>query len=225
MTTSAVTKGTTRPMNHSHTRRRSILAIAAALTAVLLAACGSSPSSTSSTASSSSAAAATAGGLNRTKLVACLKQHGVTLPARPAGARRRTPGAGGYGGYGGGAPGVFGGGGAGAGRAGAGGPFANNPKFRAALQACGGGAFRGRRTSLNHAAVTKFAACVGRHGYKLPAPNFSGTGPVFPAKIATDKKFQAASRACASLLRPTAPGSGSGTSAGSAGSASGTTTS
>ena len=205
-------------MTHSHTRRRSALAIAGALTAILLAACGSSSSTSSSASASSSAAAATGAGLNRTKLATCLKQHGVTLPARPAGARRRAPGAGGYGGYGGGAPGVFGGGGTGAGGARAGGPFANNPKFRAAFQACGGGTFRGRRAAVSHAAVTKFAACVSQHGYKLPAPNFSGKGPVFPAKIATNKKFQAASRACASLLRPAAPaaGSGSGTTSGSA---------
>jgi hypothetical protein len=216
-------------MNHQRTRRRPAPAIAVLITALLVAGCGSSSatsSSASSSSSSSAAGAATGAGVNRSKLVACLEQHGVTLPARPAGARRRPPGAGGYGGV---APGVFGGaggagaGGAGAGGAGAGGGFANNPKLRAAFQACGGGAFRSRRASFDHAAVTKFAACVSRHGYKLPAPNFSGKGPVFPAKIASSKRFQAASRACASLLRPTRPpaGSSGGTSTGSA---SGTTT-
>jgi hypothetical protein len=218
MSTSGITKGTNLTMNHPRTRRRPAPAIAVIITALLVAACGSSSSTSSSASSSSAAAAATGAGLARTKLAACLKQHGVTLPARPADARRRAPGAGANGGYGAGAPGVFGGGGAaGAGRAGAGGPFANNPKLRAAFQACGGGAFRARRTSFNHAAVTKFAACVNRHGYTLPAPNFSGKGPIFPARIASNKKFQAASRACASLLRPTRPAAGSrgGTSTGS----------
>ncbi len=56
--------------------------------------------------------------------------------------------------------------------------------------------------------MTKFVACVKQHGYNLPTPNFSGKGPIFPAKIQTDKKFQAAARACASDLRPAGAGAG-----------------
>jgi hypothetical protein len=55
---------------------------------------------------------------------------------------------------------------------------------------------------------------VKQHGYNLPAPNFSGKGPIFPATIAGDKKFRAAARTCASDLRPSGagapPGSGAG---------------
>ncbi len=55
--------------------------------------------------------------------------------------------------------------------------------------------------------------CVRQHGYNLPSPNFSGKGPVFPANIRSNAKFQAASRACQSLLVPQrGSGSGSGTS-------------
>jgi hypothetical protein len=201
-------------MNHLRARRLPALVLTATLAAVCLAACGSSSSSSSTSSASSSAgssAAASRGGsaANRTKLVACLKAHGVTLPSRPPGGAGAQGGAGGAppaggGGTGGGQGrrrGFFGGGGA------AGGGFANNPKLRAAFQACGGaGGFGGRRFTPNHAAVTKFVACVKQHGYNLPAPNFSGKGPIFPAKIEANKAFQTASRACASDLRPAGGG-------------------
>ncbi len=82
-----------------------------------------------------------------------------------------------------------------------------NPKFRAAFQACGGarfrGGFRGRgRFKLSHTAVNNFVACVRRHGFDMPAPNFSGKGSIFSGSIQTNAKFRTASRACASLLRP-----------------------
>jgi hypothetical protein len=181
----------------------------------VIAACGSaggSSSTSSSSATSTTASAAAPGAPNsarRAALVACLKQHGVTLPARPAGA----PGAGGGTGTGTGTTGTgttprrgfFGGGGR----------FANDPKLRAALQACGarfgfgGGRFGGR---ISHATITKYVTCVRQHGYNLPNPNFSGKGPIFPANIRTNAKFQAASRACQSILIPPRPsGSGSGT--------------
>jgi len=186
----------------------------------LLAACGSasgsSTSANASTAGTTTTTASAAGGgaansSQRAKLAACLKQHGVTLRARPAGAP------------GGGAPG----GGTGTGTTGTrtpppggffggGGGFAPNPKLRAAFQACGGfrggagGAFRGRLSRTN---ITKYVTCVRQHGYNLPNPNFSGEGPIFPANIRTNAKFQAASRACQSLLVPARPnGSGTGTS-------------
>jgi hypothetical protein len=210
----SITKGRSTTMKHSRTLRLPALAATIVLAGLLVAACGSSSNTGSATASSSTSAAAAAGGAAssaRSKLAACLKAHGVTLPARPAGARRRPPGGyGGYGGYGGGAPGFFFGGGGGA--SGSGGPGAgrfDNPKFRAALKACGGGSLPQRRATPNKAAVTKFAACVTQHGYTLPAPNFSGKGPIFPAAISRNKKFQAAAKACASDLRPqTAAGAG-----------------
>ena len=211
-------------MKHSRTLRPVALTLAVAATALLLAACGSSSNTGSSSSSNSSgAAAASAGGASsaaRTKLVACLKAHGVTLPARPAGARRRPPG--GYGGGGGGGFFFGGGGGRGSGNAG-GGPGAgrfNNPKFRAAIQACGGARFPQRRFTPNHAAVTKFTACVKQHGYNLPAPNFSGKGPIFPATIERNKQFQAAARACAADLRPSGAPPGNGAAGGGSGSGS-----
>jgi hypothetical protein len=171
--------------------------------AVVLAACGSS------TSSSSASAASTTGSVSarRAKLAACLKQHGVTLPARPAGAGGPGGQSGAGGGYGGAPPQggsiLPGTGRQGRGFFGAGGARAN-PKFRAAFQACGG-AFRGRPGgALGQTAIKRFVACVNQHGYKLPQPNFSGSGPVFPAGIQSNKKFQAASRACRSLLAPRA---------------------
>ncbi len=212
----SITKGSGITMNHLRTLRLGMLAGTVAVTVLVLAACGSSSNTSSSSLSSGSAASAAAGGSTsaaRTKFAACLKAHGVTLPNRPPGARRRPNSGGGEGGGppGGGSGFFFGGGGGGAGA----GRF-NNPKLRAALQACGGGRFPQRRVTPNKAAVTKFVACVKQHGYNLPAPNFSGKGPIFPAAIARNKKFQMAARGCASDLRPAGAG-GSGASGASSG--------
>jgi hypothetical protein len=175
----------------------------------LIAACGSSSSTTSPTAAAS-ASSGSSGSSRFTALRACLKQHGVTLPARRPGSGRP---------YGGGAPpnggppggGFFGGGGGGGGGAGGRG-FADNPKLAAALKACGGGNFRsGQRFRLSQTKVNAYVACVRQHGYNLPKPNFSGKGPVFPSNIRSNPKFQAASKACQSLLVPPRPG-GAGTS-------------
>jgi hypothetical protein len=198
-------------MRHGHARRLAALTLTAVAAAGLLAACGSSTTASSSS-SSSSATAAAGGPANRAKLVACLKQHGVTLPTRPPGARQGQAGAGSGTGPapGAGAPGTgrrrgFFGGGA----------FAN-PKFQAAFKACGvtrvgrrGGFARGG--TPQRAAITKFVTCVSAHGYTLPKPNFTGKGPVFPAKIETNPKFISASRACQSQLRPPAAAAPGGT--------------
>jgi hypothetical protein len=194
----------------------------------LIAACGSASSSSGSAgaSSTSNSASAAAGGTGnnssqRTALAACLKQHGVTLPSRPQGAPGGAPG---------GPPGSGGsnGGGTGTGTTGSGsgtGPlpgggffggrgFANNPKLRAALQACGAkfGGGQGFRSRLSRTNITKYVTCVRQHGYNLPNPNFSGKGGIFPSNIQNNKKFQAASKACQSLLvPPRSNGSGSGT--------------
>jgi hypothetical protein len=201
---------------------------------LLVAACGSaSGSSTSSSGTTTAASAAGSGAPNsaqRTKLEACLKQHGVTLPARPAGA----PGGGAPGGPppgSGTGTGTTGTSTTGTGTTGSsttprrgffggGGGFANNPKLRAAFQACGAqfgfrGGAGGFRRRLSRTNITKYVTCVRQHGYNLPNPNFSGKGPVFPANIQNNAKFQAASRACQSLLVPARPaGSGTSTTAG-----------
>ena len=207
---------------HSKRARSSAIAIAVALiAAIAVAACGSSSTTGSKTSSSGAAASASTG---RTKLAACLKQHGVTLPSRPGGGK---PPAGGYGGGGyggggyGGGGGFFGGGGAG----GAGGPGrakgAQSSKFRAAFKACGadfgGGRFAhgGAGFRPSAAALARFTTCVDRHGYKLPKANTSGKGSIFPKSIESNKKFEAAAKVCQSDLRPSG-GPGSGSSSGSA---------
>jgi len=134
-------------------------------------------------------------------LVACLKQHGVTVPTPGAGGAfrpglshaRRLP--------------------------------AISSKTITALKACAGKsgfpamgfargfgfgfAFRGHfgaqgKFSAHPArtVIDAFATCVRKHGYNLPAPNLSGKGPVFPQAIRANKKFEAAAKSCATVLRP-----------------------
>jgi hypothetical protein len=142
----------------------------------------------------------------------------VTLPARPAGSGPPPGGAGG-----GTGTGTTGTGTTGTGttpRRGfffGGGPGGANisPKMRAAFQACGarfgfGAGGRGFRGRISHTAINSFVACVKQHGYNLPAPNFSGKGPIFPRNIESNAKFQAASKACQHLLIPSRPPTGSG---------------
>jgi hypothetical protein len=202
-----------------HLIRRGAFVLGALAATMAIVACGSSSTTSSSGSAAASASSTTGSGsgrggfarnpAQRAKLEACLKQHGVTLPARPPGAggppgagsgsgsgsgsssgSSTTPGSGG--GFGGRRRGFFGGG------AGA------NPKLRAALRACGvnfrGGA--GFNPAARKAEVNKFVTCVAQHGYNLPKPNLSGQGPVFPRNIESNSKFQAASKACASDLRP-----------------------
>lgn len=198
----------------------------------LMAGCGSASSSSSSGNSGASSSSTTAsassgagGSANRTKLVACLKQHGVTLPSRPAGA----PPGGGAGGAGGGSGGS--GTGTGTGTTGSGRPpgggffgggrgrgFANNPKMLAAFKACGANfGFRGRggfAGRISHTTITKYVTCVRQHGYNLPNPNFSGKGSIFPSNIQKDPKFVSASKACQSILIPARPAGGTSTNSG-----------
>lgn len=175
--------------------RRAPLLCAVLLAGCSIAACGSSSSTASKTTTTSAAAAAggVRGASNGTRgrfsaFRKCLQEHGVTLPQRRPG-NGRPPGGGFFGGGPGGAQGLA----------------ARNPKLAAAIRACGG--FRGpRRFELSRSAINKYVACVRQHGYDLPNPNFSGRGPVFPADIRTNPKFQTASRACQNLLISPRPG-------------------
>ena len=192
------------------TPRASQTAVVLVALATLVAGCGSSSSTSSSTSTSASAASST-----RAKLAACLKQHGITLPAGRgpgAGAPPGAPGAG-SGNPPAGAPG----GGTGTTPGGRppggffGGAGGNNSKFRDALKACGANfPAGGRRGGFNRQNIQKYVTCVRQHGYNLPNPNFSGNGPVFPANIRTNKKFQSASKACQSLLAPPQGAGGAG---------------
>jgi hypothetical protein len=221
--------------------RAGMLPLVALLSALAIAACGGSSSSsttkstTSSTSTSSAGTSTTAKGgstAERIKLQACLKKHGVTLPA---------------GGFGGGAPGSGktptgtppAGGNAGTRTfpkgtppAGAGGfrsGAAGNSKFAKALKACGAsfgggaGGFAGRAGAMGGGGGTpqisatvlkKFVACVRTHGYPaMPEASTStnSSGGFFPKRIETDPKFVKASKSCSSILqsgfqRPTAGG-------------------
>jgi hypothetical protein len=164
----------------------------------LLAACGSSSPKSSSVASANARSGAASGafGANRAAITACLKKQGITLPTPPAGGLRPGQGRGGFG--------LFGGGRGAAGPTGARGRFA---KIRAALAKCGISLPRrttGARNSPQfRQAVNNFVACVRRNGYSLPAPNFSGNGPVFSASQVkrNDPRFRAAASKCQSLLQ------------------------
>jgi len=172
-------------------------AVAIALLALAVAGCGSSAGSKTTTTASAAS--------RRTQIAACLKKQGVTLPSRPAGAPR--PNAGGGGGF------LFGGGN---GPPGGGQRFRANPKFQAAAKKCGlsfqtRGRFNPSSNPQFRQSIDRFVACVRRHGYDMPAANFSGNGPVFDASKVNrnDPKFQKAAQACQSLLNvrrgPTGP--------------------
>ena len=203
--------------------RRVAVALVTLVAGGALAACGSASSSSGTTSSTTASASASGSGsgtapgggpnsARRTHLVSCLKAHGVTLPSRPPGSP--PPGGGSAGGSGTGTTGTgtsttpgrgffFGGGGA----------RNISPKTQAAFKACGADfGFRGRAGGfggrISHTAINNFVTCVKQHGYKLPAPNFSGKGPIFPRNIETNAKFQAASKACQHLLIPARPSGG-----------------
>jgi hypothetical protein len=61
-----------------------------------------------------------------------------------------------------------------------------------------------RRVRLEMSRVTlKFLpawiACIARNRYKLPTPNTSGTGPVFPAATQRNGKYRVAAKHCESI--------------------------
>jgi hypothetical protein len=126
-----------------------------------------------------------------------MKKQGITLP-------QRKPGQGGPGG-------LLGGGQAG------GTPTlpagVSRAQYEAALSKCaslrprfgagaGAGADRFKSPAFT-AALTKFSACMRQNGINLPAPNTSGTGPVFNTQgiNTTSTQFRAAEAKCASYLR------------------------
>jgi len=171
------------------------------LACIGLAACGSS--SKSSSASTNASAATTpgatgAGGPNAGRFTAmreCLQKKGITLPKRTPGTRR-TPGA---------AGGFLGGGGAGGPQLPKG---VTRAQYEAALKKCGGGAFAGRggapfKSPAFQAALAKFATCMRENGVNVPAPNTSGSGPVFDTKgiDTSSTQFKAAETKCQSDLR------------------------
>ncbi len=154
-----------------------------------LAACGGSSNTTATSANASATAprGATGNGATgpsgaRFKAVReCLQKNGVKLPQRPPGQHGGRPGGPS------GPRGFFGGAG------GTNGPQLPNGVTRAQLQAaikkCGGGVggqllHRGARlkSPAYQAALTKFATCMRENGVNVPAPNTSGSGPIFSTK-------------------------------------------
>jgi hypothetical protein len=167
----------------------------------------------------------------RSALATCLKQHGVTLPSaagRPGGfgasGRSGPRGASGFHRFGAsGASGFHRFGASGASGFGGAGFLGGNTKDAAAFKACaadlGGGFGRGGVTrpsagfsassAADRTAVTNYVACVRKHGYDLPNPNFSGKGPVFSTTQVnrSSAKFVAANSACEGLLKFSGGGS------------------
>jgi hypothetical protein len=216
-------------MPQSHVNRRKPATVALALVALLLvslglAACGSSSSSSSSTTATTSASTGTgAKGPNAGRFTAvreCLQKEGITLPKRTPGQKRPPGGAGGF----------LGGGGAG----GTAGPQlpkgVTRAKYEAALKKCGGGSGHFTRTRFDSptfkAALAKFATCMRQNGVNVPAPNTSGSGPVFDTKgiDTSSAQFKAAEAKCQSDLsgafkRGTGAGGAPGTNGAPAGAA------
>jgi hypothetical protein len=205
-------------MPHNEKNRPKLVAASAAVLVLVLAclglaACGSSSGSSSST--SASGASTTTGssgstgarGANADRFAAlreCMQKNGITLPQRAPGQQRRPPGA----------AGGFLGGGAGAGRpSGAGGPplpkGVTRAQYEAAVKKCGGGKFANRggsgarfKSPVFQAALAKFASCMRQNGVSVPAPNTSGSGPVFNTKgiDTSSSQFKAAEAKCQSDL-------------------------
>jgi hypothetical protein len=81
-------------------------------------------------------------------------------------------------------------------------------QYEAVLKKCGGGNFAGgagRRfnSPAFKAALAKFASCMRENGVNMPAPNTSGSGPIFSSKglNTSSPQFQAAEVKCRSDLR------------------------
>jgi len=191
-------------MSHIYSSRRKP-EIAAATVLILLLAClglaacgGSSSSSSSSTAAAATSTSTGTGakGPNAGRFAAmreCLQKNGVTLPAFKPGQHGGPQARGPFGGTSGRQlpKGV------------------NKAKYEAALKKCGGGNFAGRggggarfKSPAFQAALAKFASCMRENGVNVPAPNTSGSGPVFDTKgiDTSSAQFKAAEAKCQSDL-------------------------
>jgi len=182
-------------MSHIYSSRRKP-EVAAATVLVLLLAClglaacgGSSSSSSSSTAAAATSTSTGTGakGPNAGRFAAmreCLQKNGVTLPAFKPGQHGGPQARGPFGGTSGRQlpKGV------------------NKAKYEAALKKCGGGARF--KSPAFQAALAKFASCMRENGVNVPAPNTSGSGPVFDTKgiDTSSAQFKAAEAKCQSDL-------------------------
>jgi hypothetical protein len=187
----------------------------AVFAALALAACGGGSSKVSATGSNPTTTTTPTGGaaggrFDNAAFTACLKQHGVTLPAGALGFGRRGGSGGGggrgpRGGSGGRGGGFFGGGAGGAGL---------SSKDQAAFTACrsklpAGGFGGGGRAFAGGASATQIKAymtCLSQNGVKVPTTTSTpagGSGRRFGNPLAglrSDPHFAAASKTCAPLL-------------------------
>ena len=191
------------PLNLKNTRTAALAALIALLAALVLAACGSSSSNTTTTTTSASASASTSTSTTSSgrsapflarvsALRECLKKNGITPPARKPGQ------AGGF-------------------------QLPNGvtrAQYEAALKKCGAGGFRGlggggiahgalRNNPAYIAMLSKFSACMGENGVKLPPINTSGNGPIFNTSgvNTSSTQFRAAFAKCRAKLSTIKPGS------------------
>ena len=186
------------PHLNSNRRKPAAVAILVILLACLgLSACGGSSKSSST---SASVAAATTPGATGAKgpdagrfaaVRECLQKNGVTLPAFKPGQHGQPQARGPFGGATGRQlpKGV------------------NKAKYEAAVKKCGGGNFASRggtrfKSPAFKTALAKFATCMRENGVNVPAPNTSGSGPVFDTKgiDTSSAQFKAAEVKCQSDL-------------------------
>jgi hypothetical protein len=180
-------------------KRITLYALPAALVllSLVLAACGGASSSSTHVAAATapSGGAAAAGSGRFTAVRECLEKNGIKLPPRKPG-QGRPPGGGFFGG----------------GTARRLPPGVTRSQFEAAIKKCGGGFRPGARlrSPAYRSALASFVQCMRSHGINLPAPNTSGSGPIFnTGTINTNSaQFRAAESACRSVLRAARPGAG-----------------
>jgi hypothetical protein len=75
-----------------------------------------------------------------------------------------------------------------------------NPRYTAVVKECGV-ARRPPLSAQTTALLGSYTACVARHGYRLPAPDTTGRGPVFPAGTDQIARYRTAAAGCASITR------------------------
>jgi hypothetical protein len=175
-----------------------VLAVGASLVG---AGCGGGSASPSASASSTSTTSgASTANARQSDLRACLKKHGIDLPAGFGGGNGGPPSdPSGASGASGGTPGSFPGGGT-PGSLPAG---ADQQKIQKAFQACGGSrnGFPGGG-GANAKAFTAYLSCLSDHGVTVPTST-SGAQPGGPGAlnaVRNDPKFAAANKTCQALL-------------------------
>jgi hypothetical protein len=74
----------------------------------------------------------------------------------------------------------------------------NDPAYTAALKDCDAPL----KPSLSRKTIKilhAYIACIAKHGYKLPTPNISGNGPLFPAGTERIHAYRTAAASCTSI--------------------------